>query len=72
MAPVATNDRTRGQHRITARTANGNRVRLTDLPLVVARLNCGHLVREYAISKRDLVFCRDCGTTKTVRSIVAQ
>jgi hypothetical protein len=52
--------------------ALARRVRLTDLPLVVARLRCGHLVREHGIAVRDIVFCPDCGTQSSVASVVAQ
>lgn len=52
--------------------APARRVRLTDLPLVAARLRCGHLVREHGIAVRDIVFCPGCGSQSTVASVIAQ
>ena len=52
--------------------APARRVRLTDLPLVAARLRCGHRVREHGIAVRDIVFCPGCGSQSTVASVIAQ
>ena len=50
---------------------DGRPVRLEDLPLVAFALDCGHLGRDYAISRRDLIFCKDCGRQRRVGRIIA-
>jgi|688.fasta_scaffold10163_3 hypothetical protein len=32
-------------------------------------LNCGHKGNALAVVKRDLIFCKECGSTKTVKSV---
>ena len=57
--------------RKVATVAGGRRVSLADMPLVAYRLNCGHLGRDYAVQKRDLIFCADCGANKRVTAIIS-
>jgi len=65
------NDDTTDPRRIAAVGPEGRKVSLADLPLVAFRLSCGHLGRDYAVQKRDLIFCGDCGTSKRVTKILA-
>ena len=51
---------------------DGKRVPLSSLPLVAYALNCGHLGRDYAVKRRDLVFCDDCQDSRRVSRILAQ
>ena len=66
------NSDTPNPRRIAAVGADGRRISLADLPLVVFRLSCGHMGREYAVQKRDLIFCSDCGTSKRVTKILSE
>jgi hypothetical protein len=50
---------------------DGKPVSLDSLPLVAYGLNCGHLGRDYAVQKGDVLFCEECGTTKRVSRIIA-
>jgi hypothetical protein len=50
---------------------DGRVVRLEDLPLVAYVLDCAHLGRDYAVSRRDLLFCRECGRQRRVSRIIA-
>jgi hypothetical protein len=63
------NDPARKPRRITG--PDGRVVRLEDLPLVAYALNCGHLGRDYAVGRGDLLFCRDCGRQRRVSRIIA-
>lgn len=58
-------------HSVHARDEEGRKVDLASLPLVAYRLRCGHMGREYAVRQRDIVFCRECGTNRTVSRILA-
>lgn len=51
---------------------DGKVISLASLPLVAYSLTCEHLGRDYAVQKRDLIFCDKCGTTKRVKSIIAE
>lgn len=55
----------------TVRTETGERVRLSDLPLVAYGLYCGHVGRDHGIARNDLVFCPACGDTKRVARIIS-
>jgi hypothetical protein len=57
--------------KISALTAEGRRVSLADLPVVAYRLSCGHVGKDYAIQKQDLLFCADCGATSRVSAILS-
>lgn len=58
--------------RIKARGSDGRTVNLASLPLVAYALNCGHLGRDYAIKRWDIVFCPDCGHDAKVATIIAK
>lgn len=58
--------------KVTTLSRTGRSVSLADLPLVAYSLSCGHLGRDYAIQKRDLVFCADCQGTRRVSKVLAQ
>lgn len=64
--------RRHGPAGVSAVADDGQRVSLTDLPLVAYRLSCGHVGKDYAVLKRDLIFCPDCATTKRVTAILAR
>jgi hypothetical protein len=51
---------------------DGLRHRLRDLPLVAFRMSCGHLGRDYAIRKGDIMFCQDCGADKRITKVLAE
>lgn len=51
---------------------DGRTVRLSDLPLVVFELKCGHQGKNYAIELGDWLFCEDCGAEKRVSRIIAK
>ena len=51
---------------------DGRAVSLESQPLVAFSLSCGHLGREYAVARRDLIFCDACGVTRRVSKILAQ
>lgn len=36
---------------------HGRKIKVADIPMVAARLNCGCLIRGIAIAKRDIFFC---------------
>lgn len=50
---------------------DGRPVRLEDLPLVAYALDCGHVGRDYAVNRRDLLFCRECGRQRRVARIIS-
>lgn len=50
---------------------DGTRISLKDLPLVAYAMTCGHLGRDYGVSKGDQLFCDSCKTTKRVKKILA-
>lgn len=52
--------------------ADGNPVRLDDLPLVAFRLTCGHLHKDLGYLRGDLYFCDTCGTQKRITKILAK
>jgi len=58
--------------RIKVAGPDGRKVNGASLPLVAYALNCGHLGRNYAVKRRDFLFCEECGTTKQVAKILAQ
>lgn len=58
--------------RVKAKGPDGRTVALAALPLVAYALACGHLGRDYAVKKRDLVFCSECGATKRVARVLAE
>lgn len=35
----------------------GHKIKVADIPMVAARLNCGCLIRGIALAKRDIFFC---------------
>lgn len=51
---------------------DGRAVSLESQPLVAFSLTCGHLGREYAVERRDLIFCDACGATRRVTKVLAQ
>jgi hypothetical protein len=57
---------------VKAKGPDGRTVALAALPLVAYALACGHLGRDYAVKKRDLVFCSECGATKRVARVLAE
>jgi hypothetical protein len=59
----------RGPKSITG--PDGRPVRLEDLPLVAYALDCGHVGRDYAVNKRDLLFCRECRRQRRVARIIS-
>lgn len=58
--------------RVSASGPDGARVSLSSMPLVAFALNCGHLGRDYAIERRDVVFCEECQVNRRVSKILAQ
>ena len=50
---------------------DGRTVRLSDLPLVVYELKCGHRGKNYAIQLGDWLFCDDCHAETRVTAIIA-
>lgn len=36
---------------------HGRKIKVADIPMVAARLNCGCLIRGIALAKRDIFFC---------------
>jgi hypothetical protein len=51
--------------------ANQRRVR-AQLPLVAVSLNCGHLLKDYGLSLRDIVFCQECASMRQVKKVLAE
>lgn len=54
-----------------AKGPDGKTIKLKDLPLVVFRMQCDHIGKDYAVARNDLVFCETCQTIKRVKKIVA-
>lgn len=51
---------------------DGKMVSLDSLPLVAFKLSCGHLGKEYAVHRGDLLFCAKCARNRKVTRILAQ
>ena len=52
--------------------ADGKKVSLDSLPLAAYRLTCGHLGKQSGVQVRDVILCPQCGTNKTIKTIIAQ
>lgn len=50
---------------------SGRKITLADQPLVAYKLYCGHLGRQYAVKRRDILFCEECGRDKRVKEVLA-
>ena len=70
--PVARAERSKRASGEVSKVANGKRIRLSDLPLVVAQLRCGHMVRTHGITVRDIIFCDECASSTSVKHIISQ
>ena len=57
--------------KVKAVAPDGKRVNLASLPLVAYSMRCGHVGRDYAVQKRDIVFCQDCGSNQVISRIIA-
>ncbi len=72
---VAKNERVTNPTRTKVVSSDGRkatRAQLASIPLVAYQLNCGHLGRNYAVQKREVMFCAECGSNKQVKKILAQ
>lgn len=50
---------------------DGRKVSLASLPLVAFKLSCGHVGKDYAINKSDVIFCETCATNMRVNKIIS-
>lgn len=53
-------------------TIHGRKIKVSDIPLVVARLKCGCVIRGIAIAKRDIVFCENHHDESYVTEVLAK
>lgn len=49
---------------------HGHRIKIKDIPITAARLDCGHTVRGIAFSQGNLVYCEKHGDKTLVPSVV--
>ena len=51
-------------------TVNGHKMKLSDIPLHIFTLKCGHQKKDYGVLAGDWYFCDQCEERKKITKIV--